>query len=130
MKLLVPVLLGFVLVVSGCIGQTSEVPDEIPTSAIVEMSESGFSPSTVTILKGGTVTFRNAGAEDHWPASAVHPVHRQYPEGNGCIGSAFDACEGIAPGGEWSFKFDHVGVWGYHDHLNPPSRGVVEVVEQ
>lgn len=129
MKLLVPILIVSILIVSGCVGQTSGTPDKAPTTATIEMSESGFSPSTVTIAQGGTITFRNVGSEAHWPASAVHPVHNQYPEGGGCIGSAFDACEGIAPGGEWFFKFDRVGVWGYHDHLNPPSRGVIEVVE-
>ena len=129
MKLLVPILVVSILIVSGCVGQTQEQPDELLTAVTIEMNDGGFSPSTVTLAKGGTITFKNIGTEDHWPASAVHPVHRQYPEGNGCIGSAFDACEGIQPGEEWSFKFDQVGVWGYHDHLNSPSRGVIEIVE-
>src|SRR5690242_16140607 len=44
-------------------------------SATVTMTASGFSPATVTIGKGGTVTFVNQSGEDMWVASNPHPVH-------------------------------------------------------
>lgn len=129
MKILTFIIIISAIAIAGCVGQSQIVANDTPTTTTVEMSENGFSPPTVTIAEGGTVTFRSTGTKPVWPASAVHPLHRQYPEGGGCIGSFFDACNGIEPGDEWNFTFNHAGVWGYHDHLNPPHRGVVEVKE-
>ena len=64
-----------------------------------------------------------------WPASAFHPSHSAYPEKGGCISSAFDACRGLKEGESWSFIFNQVGKWGYHNHLNSRITGVVEVIE-
>jgi plastocyanin len=94
---------------------------------VVTMTESGFSPATVTIKKGGTVIFHNSGATPIWPASAKHPTHTVYPTTGGCLGSTFDACKGIEPGKSWAFKFDVAGTWAYHDHLNAARFGKVVV---
>ena len=86
-----------------------------------------FSPATVNIKKGGIVVFENNGSADMWPASAMHPTHADYPVTGGCLGSIFDACQGIAPDDSWSFAFDVVGSWKYHDHLNPKAFGTIVV---
>ena len=113
---------------AGCVGQSQEVPrGAAPAEATIEMTDQGFSPPTADVAKGGIVAFKNTGQEQHRPASAVHPVHSSYPQGGGCIGSAFDACRGLEPGEEWSFIFEHEGTWGYHDHLNPAHRGIIIV---
>ena len=92
----------------------------------VEMSSRGFSPQTLTIKKGDTVTFVNTEGT-HWPASAMHPTHTVYPESGGCIGSKFDACKDLAEGEEWSFVFEQTGTWKYHDHLSASLTGSIIV---
>ncbi len=90
-------------------------------------TDSGFSPSSMTVKAGDTVKFVNQSSEDFWPASAKHPTHDVYPVKGGCMASIFDACKAILPGGNWGFKFDVVGSWNYHDHLHPIFFGKVNV---
>lgn len=93
--------------------------------SIINYTNGGYSPNTFNIKIGTTITFKNNSSRSMWPASAVHPTHRLYPTTGGCIGSTFDACKGIQPGGSWSFKFDIAGTWKYHDHLNPSAIGTI-----
>ncbi|MFH1255916.1 MAG: plastocyanin/azurin family copper-binding protein [Candidatus Diapherotrites archaeon] len=117
--------LGLVFLVSGCI-DSSQPPangndgNGTPAGAVltVEINSSGFSPNPLTIKQGDTVNFVNNDSALHWPASAQHPTHNVYPEPGGCIGSKFDACKGLAQGESFSFTFNEVGEWAYHDHLN------------
>lgn len=109
-----------------------EVAESGPTTHVVEMSSSGFSPASIEIKKGDTVNFV-AIDSGIWPASALHPTHTVYP-GSGitkCGGDdkIFDACEGVGQGGTFSFTFNEVGDWKYHDHLNPSRTGSVVVTE-
>ncbi len=111
---------------------TSPVPPPAPTPApknpaVITYTDSGFSPGTLTVKAGAKVTFENKSSEPFWPASNPHPVHTGYPTTGGCTGSTFDACKGLQPGDSWSFTFNVVGQWGYHDHLNPGQRGTVIV---
>jgi plastocyanin len=96
-------------------------PPAASNSATVTYTSSGFSPSPVTIKKGGTVTFVNNSSSSFWPASGPHPSHTGY------VG--FDPKKAIAAGQSWSFTFDKVGTWPYHDHLNPTKFGQVVVTE-
>lgn len=41
---------------------------------VIEVTENGFTPDIVSIDKGDTVTFKNIGTEDVWPASDIHPT--------------------------------------------------------
>ncbi|OHA25032.1 MAG: hypothetical protein A3D52_00625 [Candidatus Taylorbacteria bacterium RIFCSPHIGHO2_02_FULL_44_36] len=90
-------------------------------------TNSGYSPSILTVKKGETVTFKNQSSQSMWTASAVHPTHRAYPTSGGCLGSTFDACAGVQSGNSWSFKFDISGTWKYHNHLNPGDTGTIVV---
>ncbi len=101
-------------------------PPAAPPNTII-YSDAGFSPSSLTVSKGTSVTFRNDSSRQMWPASGPHPTHEAYPEPGGCIGSKFDACAGIDPGGSWTFEFNQVGTWRYHDHLNASLRGTIVV---
>ena len=94
---------------------------------VVVMTDSGFEPKTVTIRAGEIVVWVNKGTQFRWPASDFHPVHADYPEKGGCIGSAFDACNVVKPGENFSFTFKRTGTWSYHDHLNPIFTGRVIV---
>ena len=98
------------------------------TKTVVEITSTGFSPLTAKVKVGEKVAFVNKdSSRTHWPASAVHPTHAVYPESGGCIGSKFDACEGLAFNAEWTFTFNEKGSWNYHDHLNPSLTGTVVV---
>ncbi|MEK6824273.1 MAG: hypothetical protein AABY02_00300, partial [Nanoarchaeota archaeon] len=62
-----------------------------------------------------------------------HPSHKNYPGsdiakcGTSEASTIFDACKGLAQGESYSFTFNEVGSWNYHDHLNPNLRGTVIV---
>ncbi|MFN7088750.1 MAG: Kazal-type serine protease inhibitor domain-containing protein, partial [Candidatus Paceibacteria bacterium] len=80
-----------------------------------------FSPDIVKIKKGGKVTWVNKSERAVWPASNPHPIHTGYP--------GFDAFRGLKTGETYSFVFERIGSWKYHDHLNPFIGGIIEVVE-
>ncbi len=100
---------------------------------IVEITSSGFSPLTMRVSDGESVTFVNAGNRASWPASDVHPTHRSYPGSDisKCEGSErgeiFDACRGLGEGESYTFTFDEKGEWKYHDHLNSANKGTIIV---
>lgn len=87
----------------------------------ISLSENGFTPNELTIKKGGTVKFVTTRDKPYWPASNLHPTHGIYPE--------FDPQKPIEASDSWSFKFDKVGSWKYHDHLSPYFRGTIIVEE-
>ena len=95
----------------------------------VTYTNDGFAPSALTIPVGSSVSFLNNSNRNFWPASAQHPTHRVYPEqtDDDCSGSSFDACQSIPSNQSWSFTFNEVGEWGYHDHLSPGKFGVIRV---
>jgi len=94
---------------------------------IITYNNDGFSPKSLEINKGDIVNFINNSPNPFWPAASFHPTHANYPVGGGCIGSAFDACKDIAPGGSWQFTFDIEGTYGYHDHLKASNFGTIVV---
>ncbi len=85
----------------------------------INITSTGFSPSTVTIKKGDYVQFTNQDTAAHWPASNPHPTHTDYP--------GFDALKRLNTGDIYRFQFEKVGSWGFHDHLNPSTHGTVIV---
>lgn len=91
------------------------------TSHRIQLTETGFSPQTITIAKGDTVIFTTARNKPFWPASDLHPTHEIYP--------AFDPKQPIAADASWSFQFNNAGAWKYHDHLDPYFRGIIEVAD-
>lgn len=92
---------------------------------VIELRDYGFFPEEITIEKGETVTFISRREIPFWPASDDHPEHAIYPE--------FDAKKAVNPGEAWSFTFDKIGSWGFHDHLGAyysTDRGVIHVVRE
>lgn len=100
---------------------------------LVEITSSGFSPSSLEVTKGSQVTFINKDGASHWPASNMHPTHTEYPGSgiNKCSTSqqaeTFDACHTLSQGESFSFIFNEIGTWNYHDHLNPDLQGTIVV---
>lgn len=94
---------------------------------MVTYSDEGYSPKSVSINAGDRVTFKNESSQLVWTASAMHPTHAIYPTTGGCIASTFDACKGEPKGSIWTFTFDIVGAWKYHNHLAPTQFGEIIV---
>ncbi|MDP3772568.1 MAG: plastocyanin/azurin family copper-binding protein [bacterium] len=104
-------------------------PADISANAqnTVTYTDAGFSPRNVTIKKGEVVVFKNTTSHDMHVASNPHPMHSDYPMMGGCVSSTFDSCSAILPGESWSFTFDTVGAWEYHNHLNSGEGGTITV---
>ncbi len=111
---------------------TEEMIVTAPMTATVTYTSNGFSPKEVTVKKGGTVMWKNTSGGKMWVASAQHPSHTVYAgttREEHCpdtARTAFDQCVG---GGDYSFTFDKVGTWGYHDHLKSSFFGKITVIE-
>lgn len=111
-------LLLAVLVLTGCGGNGDENGGG-GGGNVVEITDDGFEPSSLTVSSGDTVTFENKSSDDAWPASDVHPTHQLYP--------GFDAKKPLLSGESYSFTFAKAGTWGYHNHLEPDERGTIVV---
>ena len=101
----------------------------------VTYSATGFAPHEVTVKKGEAVMWTNASGEGMQVASDGHPMHTNYDgtsRGKHCAEGAalsFDECVSVTAGGQWSFTFNTVGVWKYHNHVNEIFGGTVTVIE-
>lgn len=133
--ILIVVMSAVALMGAGCYGAKPAAPPSgaaVPTpeiettglaeGTVVSIGPSGFNPNILTVKNGTTVIFINedTGAS-HWVASDPNPAHTDYP--------GFDAGSPIQPGASFSFTFDRVGSWGYHDHLNPSHTATIVVTE-
>jgi plastocyanin len=106
----------------------------VTTNKTVTVTYTGttFTPNSVTIKKGDAVKFVNGSSGAMWVASAVHPTHQAYSGttlAQHCpttTNNAFDQC---AAGATYSFTFDKVGSWTYHNHANASAHGTVVVTE-
>jgi len=101
---------------------SGQIQAQIGLKASVSITAGGtFSPAVITVKKGTTVTWTNTGSAQVWIASNPHPTHTDYP--------GFDSKAAIGTGESYSFTFNKVGSWGYHNHLNPTVMGTVIVTE-
>lgn len=139
------ILLGLsVLLLVGCTqtvppANTTPPADNTPPAAAltasVTITDTAYNPQTITIKKGGTVTWTSASDTPNWPATAMHPTHEKYPGSSitKCAtaeaSTIFDACKGLANGETYSFTFNSVGEWSYHEHLGVKMFGKIIVVE-
>jgi len=103
-------------------------------NAVISFDGTGYVPSNLEISAGDMVTFENnSGSRITWPASVIHPTHTIYPGssigkcGTGEADTIFDACSSVGPGDSYSFTFEEVGEWQYHDHLKPTNNGTITV---
>lgn len=84
----------------------------------ITLTQSGFSPATLTIKAGQTVTWTNKSGEEATVNSDPHPVHTNYAPLN--LGQ-------FADGQTLTLTFSTPGTYGYHNHLNPSERGTIIV---
>ncbi len=128
--------IAVVFLLAGCTNGLPNPPgpDTVARTATVTITASGYEPQTVTIAKGGTVTWTNTTNTSNRPATAMHPTHLNYPGsdiqkcGTGEQRTIFDACRNLLNGESYAFKFDETGEWPYHDHVEAKIFGKVIVV--
>ena len=104
----------------------------LPKSVAVNFTSNGFVPKSVTIAKGGTVTFVNQSSGQMWVASDEHPSHTGY-DGSSRTTHCTASYSGPAPfdqcgnGSQYSFTFDKTGAFDFHNHSGAQYGGVVIV---
>lgn len=85
---------------------------------MVKISSTEFSPKSITVKVGEKVAWINDDSANHTVNSNPHPTHTDNPFLN--LGL-------IRMGESKSVTFDKVGIYKYHDHLNPSLTGSVTV---
>ena len=86
----------------------------------VVIMNASFNPSILTIKKGESVTWTNRDRYQRWVISDPHPQHDALPD--------LDSGK-LLLNDSWSYTFNEVGEWGYHDELNPIKKGIIIVEE-
>lgn len=88
--------------------------------AEITITDSGFSPKTVEISAGSTITWVNNTNHEVQIAANPHPVHT----GNREV-SAGQFALSLAAGEKKSVEIGKTGSFGYHDHLSPGLLGTI-----
>lgn len=117
----------------GTVPSTDEVPVPVAQTVTVTYDGKTFSPASVTVRQGDTVTFVDSSTKPMWVASAMHPSHEVYDGTSrtahcaaGYSGApSFDQCKSSTE--SYSFTFTKTGTWKYHDHINASAVGQVVV---
>ena len=110
--------------------QANRSTSTAPTPVQVLYDGHAFTPQSITIAKGTTVVFIDTLGSSMWVASGPHPAHTGYDGttlASHCAPGttpSFDQCKA---GTSYSFIFDKVGAWPYHDHANRTAFGKVVV---
>jgi plastocyanin len=100
--------------------KTSSPSAQLPREKdVILMFDDSFEPKEISVKIGNTLTFENRSKVYRWPASDIHPTHGIYPE--------FDPQKAVAPGEKWTFTFDKIGKWKFHDHIDPTIKGIITV---
>lgn len=91
--------------------------DTTNESNMITFDGASFSPESLTVQSGETVTIRNTSSQVLEFDSDPHPAHTDNTELNVGV---------VRPGESQTFTLDRVGTYGYHDHLD--SRIAAEVI--
>ena len=94
--------------------------DATPASSGVTITytNNGFTPSSVKVISGGSVTVKNDSSRTIQFESSPHPAHTDNSELN--LGQ-------VGAGQSKAFTVTKRGTWGYHDHLNASEEGTIVV---
>lgn len=116
-------------------GDTAGEEDGGPAFTVITLTDSGFSPATVTVRAGETVRFVNESSRGMWVGSDDHPTHTEYDgtttrehcaDGTATNGT-FDQCASVPAGSFWDYTFERAGTFGYHNHVGASNTGTVVV---
>lgn len=87
----------------------------------IVLTDDGFVPRDVQVDRGTTVVFSTTRPFQFWPASNEHPAHTIFPD--------FDSKRPIDADQPWSYTFERLGEWRFHDHVRSYYSGTIYVVE-
>lgn len=87
--------------------------------AEVDITSSGFSPRSVIIGVGGTVTWTNRDSVEHQPIAES--------SAQGAWLETFNALRGLATDEQYALTFNSEGTFRYRDALHPNMQGTVVV---
>lgn len=91
------------------------------SAANVQIGDTAFTPGTVRIKQGQSVTWTNTDTRLHQVAADPYPSHSKLP-------SLFSE-ESLATNESYTFTFDKAGTYTYHDPLNPTTLKATVIVE-
>jgi plastocyanin len=97
---------------------TPSQSDNQNSATTITYTDSGFTPNTLTVKSGTTVTIKNASSGPLQFDSDPHPEHTDDPELNVGV---------VASGQSKTFTVTTTGSHGYHNHLNDSDRGTLVV---
>jgi plastocyanin len=97
------------------------IPTKNVIPAQVSITNAGFVPSRITVKVGNVVTWTNSDTALHWVASDPYPTDNTLAD--------FNAEQGLSQNDNFSFVFNKVGTYTYHDNLNPYTIKGTVVVE-
>lgn len=98
--------------------QSTSDQDSNSETGTITFDGNSFSPETLTISAGDTVTVKNDSSRTIQFESDPHPAHTSNTELN---------VDTIRSGQSKSFTTTLTGTFGYHDHLNPGVTGTIIV---
>ena len=88
------------------------------SAAVITFDGNSFSPASMTVKSGATITIKNTSADDLQMDSNPHPVHTDDTDLN--VGE-------VAPGQSATFTVTKKGIFGYHNHLDPGVGGKITI---
>jgi plastocyanin len=83
----------------------------VDAPAIVNVTNTGFVPATISIKAGQAIQWTNKDTVNHQVASGPHPSD------DALVGLNNDAV--MQPEDSFSYTFEKAGTYNYHDELNP-----------
>lgn len=106
-----------------------------PSFTVVTLTDSGYSPASVTIARGETIRFINNSSRSMWVGANEHPTHTEYDGtstrehcANGMnTRTSFDQCSSVAKGEFWDYTFQKTGNFRYHNHMGASNTATVVV---
>lgn len=88
----------------------SATPAVVSQPGQVAITASGFFPASISVKLGTAVTWTNRDKTPHQVISDPHPTHTQLP----LLDSG-----ALSPGDAYTYTFEAVGTFGYHDEFHP-----------
>ncbi len=87
----------------------------------ITFTDTGFTPSVLTVKVGTAVTFVNQSKVSMYVISAIHPTHQ--------VLSGLNEGKSVVNGGTYTYTFSKVGTWKYHNENKPDQTGAVIVTQ-
>ena len=98
--------------------QNSSPATNPSTSNTITFDGSKFSPTTLKVKSGATVTIKNTSSNDLRMNSNPHPIHTDDTDLNVGLVSADQSK---------TFTATKIGSFGFHDHLDPTIQGRITI---